>query len=216
MELYEYKTVIFDLDGTLIDSMGMWGQIDIDYLEMLNKPLPDDLQKRIEGMSFMETAYYFKETFEIEDSIETILKTWTRMAKHHYMNTINLKDGELELLNLYNSKSFKIGLATSNSNYLTEIILNRYDISRYFDTIITSDEISKGKPDPEIYHLALKNLNAQSHLTIAFEDTYAGVLASSNAGLYTIAVEDNFSKKYKSDIEKVCNRYIESFQEILK
>ena len=74
------KAVIFDLDGTLVDSMWMWKAIDIEYLARFGLDCPDDLQKRIEGMSFSETASYFKERFGLEDSLEEIKEAWVDMS----------------------------------------------------------------------------------------------------------------------------------------
>ena len=70
------KAALFDLDGTLVDSMWMWKEIDIEYLGRFGIPLPPDLQKQIEGKSFSETAVYFKEHFDITDSIEEMKNTW--------------------------------------------------------------------------------------------------------------------------------------------
>ncbi len=78
--LSNIKAIIFDLDGTLVDSMWIWKQVDIDYLEKHGHPLPDDLQKDIEGMSFTETAQYFKNRFNIEDDIDDIKAEWNAMA----------------------------------------------------------------------------------------------------------------------------------------
>ena len=92
------KAVIFDLDGTLVDSMGMWKEIDIEYLGRFGVPLPETLQKDISGMSFTETAHYFKNTFQIPDSIEEIKATWNEMAMYKYTHTVPFKPGALEFL----------------------------------------------------------------------------------------------------------------------
>ena len=92
------EAVIFDLDGTLIDSMWMWKQIDIDYLAKHGHPLPEDLQSSIEGMSFSETAVYFKERFALSDPLDVIKTEWNRMAYDIYVNNVPLKAGVLEFL----------------------------------------------------------------------------------------------------------------------
>ena len=92
------KAVIFDLDGTLVDSMWMWKQIDIDYLQRFGIELPEDLQASIEGKSFSETAMYFKERFELPDSLEQIKADWNEMAFDTYANKVPLKDGVADFL----------------------------------------------------------------------------------------------------------------------
>ena len=82
--LKDKRAVLFDLDGTLVDSMWVWRNIDIDFLSAIGKELPDDLQKEIEGMSFTETAEYFKKRFGIKDDVEDIKAHWNRMAYDKY------------------------------------------------------------------------------------------------------------------------------------
>ena len=89
--LRDIEAVIFDMDGSLVDSMWMWRAIDIEYLGRYKIPLPENLQSEIEGMSFRETACYFKEHFAIPDSLEEIMAEWNRMAWNKYMYEVPLK-----------------------------------------------------------------------------------------------------------------------------
>ena len=88
MILEHKKAVIFDLDGTLIDSMWMWKAIDIEYLGRFGLECPEDLQKEIEGMSFSETAVYFKERFGIPETLEEIKQDWVDMSLEKYKKEI--------------------------------------------------------------------------------------------------------------------------------
>ncbi len=110
-----FKAVIFDLDGTLIDSMGIWSKIDEEYLSSFGHSVPDNLQEEITHLTLTETAIYFKEKFNIKDEIEDILSTWHSMALHHYSNNIKLKDNVIPFLDKLKNMGIKIALATSNS-----------------------------------------------------------------------------------------------------
>ena len=92
------KAVIFDLDGTLVDSMWMWEAIDIEFLGAYGYECPDDIQRAIEGMSFSETAVYFKERFDLPLSLDEIKAVWTRMSIDKYRHEVPLKPGVLEFL----------------------------------------------------------------------------------------------------------------------
>ena len=117
------KAVIFDLDGTMVDSMWMWRAIDIEYLGRFRIPLPEGLQSEIEGMSFNDTAVYFKQRFGIQDSIEKMMEDWNQMAWDKYTYEVPLKPGITEFLKKCRAKDIKLGIATSNSRELAENIL---------------------------------------------------------------------------------------------
>ena len=87
------KAVLFDLDGTLVDSMWMWEAIDIEFLGAYGYECPDDIQRAIEGMSFSETAVYFKERFDLPLSLDEIKAVWTRMSIDKYRHEVPLKPG---------------------------------------------------------------------------------------------------------------------------
>ena len=92
------SAVLFDLDGTLVDSMWMWEAIDVEYLGRYGLECPSDLQKAIEGMSFSETAVYFKERFNLPDSIEEIKQAWVEMSLEKYQKEVPVKPGVREFL----------------------------------------------------------------------------------------------------------------------
>ncbi len=152
------KAVIFDLDGSMVDSMWIWRAIDIEYLGRFNIALPEKLQADIEGMSFSETAAYFKERFALPDSLEQIKADWNRMAWHKYEQDVPLKKGVLALLDYCKVHNILLGIATSNSRELVETVVRAHHLESYFDCIMTACEVEKGKPAPDIYLAVAKAL----------------------------------------------------------
>jgi len=210
----DIQAVIFDLDGTLIDSMWMWRQIDIDYLARHGHELPADLQDSIEGMSFSETAVYFKERFFLSDSLEVIKADWNRMAYDIYVNEVPLKPGVLEFLQYLKRKGIKTGIATSNSRELLLAVLESLGITEYFDELHTSCEVTRGKPAPDIYLLVAKTLGVTPEHCLVFEDIIQGIHAGKAAGMRVCAVKDAFSVKQEEEKKASADWLIDSFSEL--
>lgn len=209
------KAVIFDLDGTLVDSMGIWKELDVEYLKRFHIPLPETLQQEIEGMSFHETAAYFKSKFQIKDSIEEITKCWNDMAAYKYTHEVPLKKGVLEFLNQCKQKGLKIGIASSNSQELVINVLKAHHIEQYFDAICTSCHNEKGKPAPDVYLKAANQLQVNPADCLVFEDIIAGIQAGLSAGMTVCAVEDDYSMHQREEKEKLADYFIINYLEIV-
>ncbi len=199
------KAVIFDLDGTLVDSMWMWKAIDIEYLGRYGYECPDELQKEIEGMSFTETACYFKEKFNLPVPIEKIKDDWNAMAADKYQHEVPMKEGMLELLIDLKQRGIKTGIATSNSRELVDTVIESLDIGEYFDEIHTSCEVAKGKPAPDIYLLVAQCLGVEPKDCLVFEDIPLGIMAGKNAGMKVCAVYDDFSKSLTEEKKRLAD-----------
>ncbi len=212
--LKDIKAIIFDLDGTLVDSMWIWKQIDIDFLEKRGIALPDDLQKEIEGMSFTETANYFISRFGLKEPLESIQDEWNDMAKIFYGSRIPLKEYAKQLIEYASTNQIKLGIGTSNSRELLEEVTRAHAIHTYFESMRTSCEVAKGKPSPDIFLKVAEDLGVSPEQCLVFEDTHAGVLAAKNAGMKVIAVYDDLSAPYRDVIEADADHYILSFKEL--
>lgn len=209
------KAVLFDLDGTLIDSMWLWEDIDREYLGRFHIELPEELQNVIQGMSFSETAAYFKARFLLPHSLEQIKAEWNEMAWEKYSNEVPLKEGVIELLRSLKEKGIFMGIATSNSKELVSLVIERLGVSEYFHSIRTSCEVAKGKPSPDIYLLTAADLGALPTQCLVFEDIVQGIQAGKNAGMRVCSVYD---KKSESDTAlkiELSDYYIQSFRELL-
>lgn len=209
-----YEAVIFDMDGTLIDSMWMWKDIDKEYLGKFGISVPEGLDKEIEGMSFSETAVYFKERFQIPDELAVIKEEWNHMAWDKYKNEVPLKQGVRKLLSYLKENHIKAGIGTSNSRELAELILEKHGIQKYFQAVHTSCEVPKGKPAPDIYLLTAKNLAVSPEKCLVFEDVLQGIFAGKNAGMKVCAIEDEYSIKETEQKKRYADYYIKNFDEL--
>jgi len=213
--LNNIDAVIFDLDGTLVDSMWMWKSIDIEYLGRYGIELPNDLQKCVEGMSFSETAVYFKERFNLPDPLEVIKSNWNQMAWDKYLHEVPLKNGVLEFLKHLKEAGIPAGIATSNSKELVALVIEKLGIKEYFSSIRTSCEVAKGKPSPDIYLLVAKDLGVDPTRCLVFEDVLTGVMAGKNANMKVCAVHDLYSEEEQDEKIKMADYYVTSMSELL-
>lgn len=214
--LKNIDAVIFDLDGTLVDSMWMWKQIDIEYLSQFDLELPDNLQTEIEGMSFSETAVYFKNRFQLKVTIDEIKAAWNEMAYQKYQHEVNFKEGALEFLRYLKRHRIKTGIATSNSKALVDAVMASHGVMELFDSIHTSCEVEKGKPAPDIYHLVAKDLEVEPDRCLVFEDVINGIKAGKNASMKVCAIYDDFSQDVDKEKRKLADYYIRDFKEIVE
>ena len=208
------KAALFDLDGTLVDSMWMWKQIDIEFLRKFGIECPDDLQKAIEGMSFSETAVYFKDRFSIPWTLDEIKNCWTQMSIDKYRYEVPLKNGAMELLKYCKENGIRTGIATSNGRDMVDAVVEALKIGDYLDVITTACEVKAGKPEPDIYLEVAKRLHVNPKDCIVFEDIPAGIIAGKRAGMTVIAVEDDFSKWMKDEKIRLADGFIDSYIEL--
>ena len=213
--LTNIKAAIFDLDGTLIDSMWVWNKIDENYFKCRNITIPKDLKSQIEHLSFDETAAYFKNNFGILDTIDEIKKEWNDFAYNQYLNHVKLKPGVVEFLTLLKTMNIKIGLATSNSRSLLEVVLKSNGIYHYFDSITLTDEVSRGKNFPDVYLLAADKLGVKPEQCVVFEDILPAVKGAKAAGMKMVAVYDSSSNDQKEDIITNSDMYILEYNELI-
>lgn len=210
------EAVIFDLDGSLVDSMWVWKSIDVEYLGKFGIDLPDDLQQCIEGKSFSETAFYFKERFRIPDKLETIKDDWNRMAWDKYTHEVPLKEGVRELLEYCKNKKIKLGIATSNSRELVENIVMVHGLEQYFDCIMTGCDVAKGKPSPDIYLAVANELQVSFENCLVFEDIIPGIQAGKAAGMKVCAVYDKYSEYQEDGKRELADYYTYDFRELME
>ena len=197
--------------------MGVWYDIDVEYFKLLGIPMPPTLQKDIEGMSFTETAVYFKETFQLtEKTIDDIKLDWIRMAHEKYLYEIKSKPGAKEFIKFLKEKGIKTGCATSNEKSLAMAALQPHGWSDKMNSVRTACEVCKGKPAPDIYLKVAEDLGVKPENCLVFEDIPNGMRAGKAAGMTVIGVEDEGAKKYRSEIDEICDYFITDYYDMLE
>ncbi len=208
------EAVIFDVDGTLIDSMGVWRDVDIIYLKRHHKEMPENLQRELAGLSIRQAADYFREVIGIDDPPEKMLAEWNELAFQQYRYEIKMKAGALSWLKAIEERGLPMAVGTSNTRMLAMTALQTHGIDTYFKVILTGEDVVKGKPDPYIYQTAAARLGVDPANCLVFEDIPEGIQAGLAAGMKVCAVQDDFSD-YQTDKKKaLADYYITSFEDI--
>ena len=196
------KGAIFDLDGTLLDSMWIWDTIGETYLLSLGITPKEDINALFRTFSLTQAAEYYIKNYNVRLSVEQIMEGVNKIVEEYYFNTVQLKNGVKEFLQILRKNNVKMCIATVTDRYQVEAALKRIGIKDYFTDILTCREIGHGKNQPIIYREALKKLGTKKSNTLVFEDAFYALKTASDDGFLTVGIYD----KYNDDIQKIQNR----------
>jgi HAD superfamily hydrolase (TIGR01509 family) len=214
--LGNYTAAIFDLDGTLLDSLNVWEQVDIDFLKKRGLPLARDYTEAVSAMSFEEAARYTIERFGLKETEEELMREWNEMVAHEYAHRIKLKPGARECLQFLQKQNFKLGVATALPKELYVPALQNNGILDDFHVFASVTETKRGKGFPDIYLLCARRLGIPPEKCLVFEDVLPGLQGAKAAGMGAIGVFDKCSNLSEQDALSVADGYIQSLAEVTK
>ena len=206
------KAYIFDLDGTLLDSLGVWSEIDIAFLNKRGLAVPADYADIVSSMSFPEAAAYTIKRFGLPDSVEGLMGEWNEMAAHAYGHTVQMKPHAKEYLSALRELGAKLAIASSCFPALYEPALRNHGIENWFDAICCAEEVGCGKSRPDIFLLAADKLGAKPCDCIVFEDVLMAVKSAKSVGMTVYGVFDKASQADWEQIKETANGVIFDFQ----
>ena len=209
------KGIIFDLDGTMVDSMWMWRQIDIEFMASRNLEFTEQLQQDIEGMSFRETAEYFVRTYPLTESVEELMDIWVQMAIDKYQHEVPVKPGLMRFLMEMKARGIRMGIATSNARILLDAVADAHGFYDYMDGVLTANEVKRGKPAPDVFLAVADKIGVAPADCLVFEDIPQGIRAGLAAGMKVCAVSDEYSRAQESEKRALAHYYIDSYEQVL-
>lgn len=210
------KGAIFDMDGTILDSMCVWQEIDIAFLGKRGFEVPDDYLKMITPLGFLGAAEYTIERFGLDEKPEDLTREWYEMAKEAYAREVKLKPHAREYLEALKGAGTRLAVATSSAMELLEPCLKRNGIYDLFDAFVTTMEVGKGKEFPDVYLEAARRIGTAPENCIVYEDILKGILAAKKAGCAQIVAMEEPASAYEAEaIHKEADYYIRDFSELL-
>ncbi len=188
------KALIFDVDGTLLDSMPMWARLDIDYLEGMGYHPELDFCTKVKMMTISDASIFIKDYFGVEKSPEQITSEIMEMAYSRYENDLILKPGAAELIKSLKNMGYHIVVATANEYDMVKKCLERNNIMQYMDGLVTCTMVGCSKQRPDVYLKACEIAGASVEESVIFEDSSFAINTAVNAGFDVIGVYDETEK----------------------
>lgn len=199
---------IFDLDGTLLDSMPFWETVGSRYLEERGIPVPDELPLRLKTMTLPEAADYYRHDFGITETPETICQQLSDMIAEDYRSRAPLKEGVHAMLDHLREKGIPMCVATATGRELVEMALDRLHIDSYFSFWLTCGDLHTSKNLPYIFDECARRLGTPKEQTVIFEDSLHCIQTASRAGYPVVGVYDHSARSEIDQIRPLCRQYL--------
>ncbi len=185
------QALLFDCDGIIADSEAHWNQIDREHLAAFGVPdYTGHLKEHIIGTSFAHSIGFYREQFDIAAPLAEMIAHRTEVAAKFYAEQIPIYPNTRETLEQCRALNLKMAVATSSVGRLIRPFLKRHDIEKYFDFIVTGEQVENGKPHPDIYLKAAAGVQTDPAHCLVIEDALAGLESGRAAGARTVALPD--------------------------
>ena len=208
------RGAIFDVDGTLLDSMPIWDTVAEDYLRSLGIEPRENLAETFKTFSLEQSAEYYRKVYGVKKSVREIMRGLDAMVETFYREGANLKPGTAEFLRALEENGVKMAIATATDRHLIEAALTRCGVRAYFSEIFTCTSIGKSKNEPDIYRAAQEALGTKKEDTWVFEDAYHAAKTAADDGFPVAALFDA-SEDEQAALKKTAKLYLRSFEDAL-
>ena len=204
------KGAIFDVDGTLLDSMGVWDTIGEDYLRSLGYEPREKLNEKFRTMSIREAAAYYISEYGVALTVEEICRQVNGWIERFYREEAQLKPGAADFVKRLHESGVKLAIATATDDFLVEAALRRCGVLEYFSSLITCTHVNCGKDRPEVYRAARETLGSSREETVVLEDSLKALRTARDDGFLTVGVCDRFERD-QAGLAALAHIYIKDF-----
>ena len=208
------RGAIFDVDGTLLDSLSIWDTVAEDYLRSLGIEPRENLAETFKTFSLEQSAEYCRSVYGVKQSVKEIMDGIDAMMETFYRQTAPLKPGAAEFLRALAQNGVKMAVATATDRHLIEAALTRCGVRAYFLDMFTCTSVGKSKNEPNIYRAAREALGTKKEDTWVFEDAYHAAKTAADDGFPVAALFDA-SEDEQDALKKTAKLYLRSFEDAL-
>lgn len=213
--IYTPQAAIFDLDGTILDSMWVWKKIDADFLASFGYPITQDYTDAMKAMTWEDGARYTIDRYHLPKTPEEVFQIWMDMSHDCYRTKVTLKSGAKAYLDELHAQGVPMAIATSMCPMENiELVLSANGIRDYFQNITHSSEVTKNKSHPDIYLLAAERLGVKPQDTAVFEDILPAIQGAKAGGFQTVAIYDDISENDWEQITSIATHAVRSWHEL--
>lgn len=205
------QAAIFDLDGTLLDSMWVWEAVDREFFSARGMVMPEDYPKALQPLTFRETAEYTIARFGLQESPLDIMDEWKRLSFCQYRDHVRLKPGAKQFLEALQARGVRLGVATNLSLQAAHAVLQQNGVLPLFQAVTSADEVPHGKRFPDIYLLAAQRLGVQPCHCIAYDDIADSVQGIHAAGMTACAMREPSIHQDWDEMKANFDTFLEGF-----
>ena len=211
------QSAIFDMDGTLLDTMHIWKDLGSRMLRRMGYEPEPDMQEKVMVMTLRESAEYCKTTYHMPETVEEIMDMTLAEVEDYYIHHAEAKPGVKKVLSLLKMDGVWMYVATNTERRLAEAALKHAGIRDYFRGILTCGEVGVGKKDgADIYERCLTRLQSHKRDTVVFEDAVHAIRTAKAAGFRVCAIYDPSAESDQEEIRALSDYYIRSFEEFFE
>lgn len=208
------KLLIFDFDGTLVDSLPLWHKVDVIFFEHRRGLTYDEDELGFVSKSIEESAIISKEFYNLPESVEEIIKEWSDIINELYLTEDILRDGARELIERARKLGYLVAIGTNNTKPLISSYLEKEGMEDDFDLIMTAYEAKKSKPAPDLFLKIAERLGVNPEDSIVIEDSLPGIQAANSAGMTSYCIKGSESDKNEDAVKKEADYFIKHMSEV--
>lgn len=209
--MQKFDAYLFDLDGTLLDSLGMWSGLDGVFLKKRGLFAGPDYTAAVSAMSFEEAAAYTLRRFSLAETPAELIREWESLAEEAYRENILLKPGAEGFLQQLKASGGKLAVATALPPRLYGPVLTRNGVYELFDAFASVGEVKRGKGFPDVYLLAAERLGVPPARCVVFEDVLPGIRGAKAAGMAAFGFYDPAAAPDEAQIRAEADAYLEAW-----